>query len=57
MFEDDGSSTFAAGPALYWNIDDTMHARIEWKHDFYDYQGELDHGNGGGLRIGLGFVY
>ena len=56
-YEDDGSETFMAGPALYWNINDTAHFRIEWKHDFHDRQGVMDHGNGDVFKFSLGFVF
>ena len=55
-FEDDESRTLSAGPALYWNVNDTVHLKFEWKHDFYDRQGVLDHGNGDTFRFGIGFV-
>ena len=56
-YEDDGSETLSAGPAVYWNINDTSHLRLEWKHDFYDRQGVLDHGNGNTFKFSLGFVF
>ena len=56
-FQDDGTRTLSAGPALYWNFNDTTHLRIEWKHDFLDRQGVLDHGNGDVFKISLGFVF
>ena len=56
-WEDDGSSIIKSGPALYWKFSDTVHGRIEWKHDFYDHRGVMDHGNGDTLKIGLGFVF
>ena len=56
-YEDDGSETLLAGPALYWNINDTAHFRIEWKHYFHDRQGVLDHGNGDVFKFSLGFVF
>ncbi|MDC0050059.1 transporter [Verrucomicrobia bacterium] len=56
-WEDDESRTLSAGPAFYWNINDTAHLRLEWKHDFYDRQGTLDHGNGDTFKFGIGFVY
>ena len=56
-YEDDGSETLSAGPAFYWNFNDTTHLRIEWKHDFHDRQGILDHGNGDTFKISLGFVF
>ena len=56
-WEDDGSYLLKAGLALYWKFTDTIHGRIEWKHDFYDKRGILDHGNGDTIKIGLGFVY
>ena len=56
-YEDDGSETLSAGPAFYWNFNDTTHLRIEWKHDFHDRQGILDHGNGDTFKIGIGFVF
>ena len=49
--------TLLAGPALYWNINDIAHFRIEWKHDFHDRQGVLDHGNGDVFKFSLGFVF
>ena len=56
-YEDDGSETLSSGPALYWNINDTAHFRLEWKHDIYDRQGVLDHGNGDVFKFSLGFVF
>ena len=56
-YENDGSETLSAGPALYWNLNDTAHLRFEWKHDFYDRQGVLDHGNGSTFKFGIGFVF
>ncbi len=56
-WEDDGSYLLKAGLALYWKFTDTVHGRAEWKHDFIDYRGALDHGNGETFKIGLGFVY
>ena len=56
-WEDDESRTLKAGPALYWNVNDTMHFKIEWKHDFFDRQGPLDHGNGNTFLFGIGFVW
>lgn len=55
--EDDGSRTFSAGPALYCRINDTVHIRAEWKHDFYDKQGTPDHGDGDSIKLGIGFVF
>ena len=56
-YENDGSKTLLAGPAFYWNFNDTSHTRLEWKHDFYDRQGVLDHGNGDVFMLSIGFVY
>jgi len=56
-YEDDDSKTLLAGPAFYWNFNDTSHTRLEWKHDFYDRQGVLDHGNGDVFMLSIGFVY
>ena len=56
-YEDDGSETLLAGPAFYWNIDDLKHLRLEWKHDFHDRQGVLDHGNGDTFKLSIGWVY
>ncbi len=56
-FEDDESMTLSAGPAFYWNLNDTTHLKFEWKHDFYDRQGVLDHGNGNTFKFGIGFVW
>ena len=56
-WEDDGSETLSAGPALYWNVNDTVHWKLEWKHDFHDRQGTLDHGNGNVFKFSLGFVF
>ena len=57
FWEDDGSETLYAGPALYWNVNDTVHWKLEWKHDFHDRQGVLDHGNGAVFKFSLGFVF
>lgn len=56
-YEDDGSETFSLGPLLYWKFTDEVHGQIEWQNDLYDRQGELDHGDGNRVKIGLGFVY
>jgi len=58
-WEDDNSQTLSAGPALYWRFTDTVHCRLEWKHDFISKVGmnELDHGNGDRISLGLGFVW
>ncbi|MDP6680082.1 MAG: hypothetical protein QGG72_14465, partial [Verrucomicrobiota bacterium] len=56
-YEDDGSETLLAGPAFYWNFNDTIHMRLEWKHDYYDRQGMLDHGNGDRFLLSLGVVF
>jgi len=56
-WEDDGSELLKAGLALYWKFTDTIHSRIEWKHDFYDRRRVLDHGNGDTVKLGVGFVY
>ena len=60
-YEDDGSETLSAGPAFYWRFDkknsEGVHMRLEWKHDFYDRQGVLDHGNGSTFKFGIGFVF
>ena len=56
-FEDNGSETLSAGPTFYWNFNDSSHLWMEWKHDFYDRQGVLDHGNGNTFKIGIGFVW
>lgn len=56
-YEDDESKTLSAGPALYFNHNDTIHTRIEWKHDFIDHQGILDHGNGNSFKVGIGWVF
>ncbi len=56
-YEDDGSETLLAGPALYWNVDDVTHLRLEWKHDFHDRQGVLDHGNGEDFKLSIGWVF
>tara|TARA_Y100001934_G_scaffold271167_1_gene357283 strand:+ start:856 stop:1680 length:825 start_codon:yes stop_codon:yes gene_type:complete len=56
-YEDDGSKTLSAGPAFYWNVNDTTHLRLAWQHDFYDRQGILDHGNGNDLKLSIGWVF
>ena len=58
-WEDDNSQTLSAGPALYWRFTDTIHTRIEWKHDFISKVGsnEFDHGNGDRISVGVGFVW
>lgn len=57
IWEDDGSLLLKSGPAVYWKLTDTSHFRIEWKHDFIDRRGILDHGNGETFKIGIGFVF
>ena len=56
-YKDDDSETLLAGPALYWNINDLNHLRLEWKHDFHDRKGVIDHGNGDAFKLSLGWVY
>ena len=56
-YEDDESKTFSTGPAFYFNHNDTIHSRIEWKHDLFDHQGTLDHGDGDTFKIGIGWVF
>jgi len=55
--EDDGTRYLKAGPALYWRFNDTLHARVEWKHTFYDKRGTIDHGRGDTIKAGLGWVF
>ncbi len=57
IYESDGTHTLMAGPAIYWRITDVVHVRAEWKHDFMDYQGELDHGDGDAFKLAVGFVF
>ena len=56
-FEDDESKTLSTGPAFYFNHNDTIHSRIEWKFDAFDHQGILDHGNGDMFKVGIGWVF
>ena len=56
-YEDDDSETLLAGPAFYWNVNDTTHMRLAWQHDFHDRQGILDHGNGDGFKLSIGWVF
>ena len=56
-WEEDGSLLFQSGAALYWKFTDTIHSRIEWKHDFYNRRAFLSHGNGEVFKLGVGFVY
>jgi hypothetical protein len=55
--EDDNSLTLSTGPSLYWRFTDAIHGQLSWKHDLYDRQGTLDHGNGDSIKAGLAFVY
>ena len=57
LLKDHGTENLLAGPALYWNINDLTHIRLEWKHEFYSKQGKLDHGNGDRILLSLGLVY
>jgi len=57
LYKDNGTETLLAGPAFYWNFNDTTHMRLEWKHDFHDRQGTLDHGNGDRFLLSLGMVF
>ncbi|MBO61623.1 MAG: hypothetical protein CMO63_06610 [Verrucomicrobiales bacterium] len=57
LYKDNGTETLLAGPAFYWNFNDTTHMRLEWKHDFHDRQGTLDHGNGDRFLLSLGIVF
>lgn len=56
-YEDDGSETLSAGPAFYWNLNDTSHLRVAWQRDFHDRQGVLDHGNGDAFKLSVGLVF
>ena len=56
-YEDDESKTLSTGPAFYFNHNDTIHSRIEWKFDLFDHQGILDHGNGDVFKVGIGWVF
>ena len=58
-WQDDNSQTLSAGPALYWRFTDTVHVRLEWKHDFISKveQTSPDHGNGDTISVGIGFVW
>ena len=56
-FEDDEPRNLSAGPALYFNHNDTIHSRIEWKYDLVDHQGILDHGNGNAIKLGMAWVF
>ena len=53
----DGTLTYLAGPTLYFRITDTLHIQAQWKHDFYDKAGVIDHGNGDSYRMGVGVVF
>ena len=56
-YEDDESKTLSTGPAFYFNHNDTIHTRVEWKFDLIDHQGVLDHGNGDMFKVGIGWVF
>ncbi|MEM1156865.1 MAG: hypothetical protein AAF649_06530 [Verrucomicrobiota bacterium] len=56
-YEGDHSMTFSTGPVLYWRFTDTIHTQFQWKHDFYDRQGTIDHGRGDAFKFGVGFVF
>lgn len=56
-YEDDGAFTISVGPVLYWRFTDTIHGQVDWLHDISDRQGQLDHGNGNAVRVGVGFVF
>ncbi|MEM9399944.1 MAG: hypothetical protein AAF984_07020 [Verrucomicrobiota bacterium] len=56
-YEGDDSTTLTAGPVLYWKFTETIHTQFQWQHDFYDYQGKLDHGRGDSFKLGFGFVF
>ena len=55
--EGDGSMTVSSGPTVYARFTDTVHGQVEWKHDFHDRPGTIDHGNGETFRLGVGFVF
>ena len=57
LYTDNGTRKILAGPAFYWNFNDAIHMRFEWKHDFYNHQGRLDHANGDRFLLSLGVVY
>lgn len=56
-YEDDGAFTISSGPMLYWRFTDTIHGQVDWLLDLSDRQGQLDHGNGNAVRVGIGFVF
>lgn len=56
-YEDDGALTISSGPLLYWRFTDIIHGQIDWLYDLSDRQGQLDHGNGSVVRVGVGFVF
>jgi hypothetical protein len=56
-YQSDESLTYSAGPVFYLNLTDTLHAQLQWLHDYYDRQGVPRSGNGDSVRIGLGLVF
>lgn len=57
LYKENGTETLLSGPAFYWNFNDVAHMRLEWKHDFHNRQGTLDHGNGDRFLLSLGMVF
>lgn len=58
-WDDQDAFQCSAGPALYLRWSDSIHSRLEWKHDFVSKvsRDQPDHGNGDSISIGIGFVY
>lgn len=58
-WDDADAVRLSAGPALYYRLQDQIHARLEWKHDFISRVASdtPSHGNGDRLSVGVGFVF
>lgn len=57
LHEFDGTLSVSAGPSIYLRITDTLHTRVEWKHDFYSRHAGRDHGNDETFKFGIAFVF
>ena len=54
---DNGQTWIGAGPTLFWNFNDVIMSRIEYKFSVYEDRKQLGFGRGDSLRIGIGVVF
>lgn len=53
----DENKWWAIGPAFFWNFNDVILSRIEYKHALYEYRDKLSISRGNSLRVGVGVVF